>query len=680
MPSIDDIILKKKEENEFFNTYQSSTLIGEKIFKSFVKLFNPEKGFPLSVKDPRYGTISNAMALSTILELEDMGVDISSFRKGFRFVLKHVFDSVYKNGINSYPEFDATPYFENTDTSLDTYVETASKILIIMIDLRMYANRQDVREVPFGKPIVLAGKTISSFSELVAIAEKLLLDTTRFLNDAVLLVREDKVQSRNIENTLIDRAQLPSEVRYRGWAFCHPQGESDSYATSIYYTYHATNAYVSLYNAYPEIFSELVGTDVAPDKVSFSLSTLNEEQKELHRRNLEFVCENRNLFNEFRIRTASSGRYIEMLLNDKGVDIAFDFVRSDFSGISSSRVIDTQENNAVINTLFILAIYLNAGVDEDYEHISAMYGSINKNKDWFYNQLQFALSNIRKIYSVLKVDRRQELIDSFRLNISLMSEKYPSRYNSLVQQLRNGCKNVAVYDLIPLLCNTYSIVFDYLIKYPQLEMVENLDLIMENCSDSNEWLWGDADGFNINNHLYYVVALENFYRYYENYEEKLSGNNKEYNRIVKKREEEFEKKLSEERLKTDSFEEQVSRLERELKEKRSGLDKEVEALAQNLFESLFEQKMISCLENMLNDATVFYIDALSSKATSAQLITKFRDNAALRVALALYGSPDFSKVANARTDLASMDKNSDGYAARLENQINEAIADSIDEN
>jgi hypothetical protein len=211
-------------------------------------------------------------------------------------------------------------------------------------------------------------------------------------------------------------------------------------------------------------------------------------------------------------------------------------------------------------------------------------------------------------------------------------------------------------------------------------MVENLDLIMENCSDNNEWLWGDADGFNINNHLYYVVALENFYRYYENYEEKLSGNNKEYNRIVKKREEEFERKLNEERLKTDSFEEQVSRLERELKDKRSGLDKEVEALAQNLFESLFEQKMISCLENMLNDATLFYIDALSSKATSAQLITKFRDNAALRVALALYGSPDFSKVANARTDLASMDKKSDGYAARLENQINEAIADSVDAN
>lgn len=678
MPSIHDIILKQRGENEFFNTYQSPQTIGSKIFKSFIKLFDAEKGFPMSSKDARYGTISNAMALSTLLEIEDMDVDISSFKKGFHMVLKYVFDAIYKNGFNSLPEYDASPYFENSDVEIDSYVETASKILIIMIDLRNYANKKDVSGESFGKPITLAGKSITSFGELAVAAEKAILDATQFLNESVLIVQEDQVKKRMIEGNVIKRAQLPAAISYRGWAFCHPQGESDSYDTSIYYTYHATNAYVSLYNAYPNIFSVMFNQDFDAEEYIFNTQDLDEEAKEIHKRNKKFAIENRDLFNEFRIRTASSGRYIESLLERQGVDISFDFVRSNFTGISSSRVIDTQESNAVINTLFILAIYLNAGVDEDYEFVSENFEFINKNRDWFYNQLQFAVSNIRKIYSILKLERRQELIDSFKLHTALMSEKYPARHNSLVQQLRNGCKNIAVYDLIPLLCNTYSIVFDYLIKYPQLEMVDNLELIMENCSKGEEWLWGDADGFNINNHLYYIVALENFYRYYENYEEKLSGNNKEYNRIVKEREDEFEKKLSEERIKTENLEKQNKQLEFELSEKKSNLDKEVEVLAQNTFENLFEKKMVSCLESMLNDATMFYIDAFSEKYSAAQAIDRFKNNDKLRIALAIYSSMDFSKIANGRSDFVLLQKFSDEFVSRMGKQINEAIADNIE--
>lgn len=678
MPGINDIILRKKREGEFFNTYQPQAMIGEKIFKSFIKLFDAEKGFPISAKDLRYGTISNAMALSTILEVAAMGVDISSFKKGFRFLLKYVFDAVYKNGLNSQPEYDTSPYLGDSETGVDSYIETASKILIIMIDLRNYSNKNDINAAPFGKPLVLAGKTISSFGELSSLAEKLILDTTEFLNDSVLIVKKDEIENRQIENRIIERAQIPSEINFRGWAFCHPQGESDSYDTSIYYTYHATNAYISLYNAYPDIISAILGNGSEQSEYSFETGNLDEEEKELHKRDEEFIYINRAIFNDFRIRAASSGRYIEALLNNNGVDIAFDFVRSDFTSISSSKVIDTQENNAVINTLFILAIYLNAGVDEDYEFASDNFNFIVKNKDWFYNQLQFALSNIRKIYSTLKVDSRQELIDSFKLQTSLMSEKYPAHLNSLVQQLRKGCKNVAVYDLIPLLCNTYYIVFDYLIRYPQLEMVENLELIMENCSDNVEWLWGDSDGFNVNNNLYYIVALEYFYDYYENYEQRLSGNNKEYNRIVKEREAEFEKKLNEERTKSGSLEEKNRLLEIELREKRSNLDREVQALAQNTFESLFEDKMIYCLNEMLNEATMFYIDSFSANYSPAQVIDKFKNNSKLRAALALYSSIDFEKIANGRSDFVLMQKNSGEFLSKMEKQINEAIADNIE--
>ncbi len=647
MPGISDIIQRKKEPNEFFNTYRPSSEIGEKIFKSFIKQFEAGKGFPLSEeKDGRekaFGTISNAMAVSTILELEDMGADISCFRKEFDFLLKTVIESVYKSGINAPPSFDASPYIRgNTNDAgqIDSYVETASKIMIIMIDLRNFANKHDIEDTPFDheNELYIAGKKISSYAELSALAEKVLVDSMRFLTDAVLVVDPKNVKKRQIDGKdFFVRANIPVEINYRGWTFCAPENESESFDTSIYFTYHATNAYVSLYNAYPEIIGKVFYgdrkvTDVK--KLDFDTKDLNNTEKELLKRNAEFVIKNADLIDKFRIMTASSGRYIESKLSEKGTDLIFDFVRGDFSGISSARILDMQDNNAVINTLFILAIYLNAGIDEDYEAIGP------EKKDWFYNQLQFSISNIRKIYSILEVDGKQDLIDSFRLDKAFFSERYPSRYKTFVRQFRRACENVVVYDLIPLLCNTYSIIFDFLIQYPQLEMTQNLDLIMRNCSSGDEWLWGDDNGFNINNHLYYVVALEGFYKYYNDYEEPLSGNETSYNRIVKKNNEENEAKLMEEREKVVSLENEI----KELKERKSDLDKEVERIAVGSFDSIFSERLDEYFNSLLNKAVNYYLQAERNRLSEQQIADELKKDKELRMAFAIYGSVNLKEL------------------------------------
>ncbi len=681
MPKIDDIILKKKSGNEFFNTYKPVKEIGEKILKSFMKIYTPEKGFPISQKDLRYGTLTNAIALSTLLDLENMGVDISKYQDKFRFTLKTLFDNVYKNGYLSTPVFDATPYLDENSEKFDSYVETAAKILIVMIDLRNYAHKNAVRNVSFGEPIILANKTISSFAELAVIAERLLIDSTEFLNNSVLSVKENEIKIRKIENKDIVRDHIPPEIKYRGWTFCPPENESEEYSTSIYYTYHVTNAFVSFYNAYPDIFDKIFYDS---NDNEYGLQALNDAEKSLHAITEEFILKNKSVINEFRNKVASSGRYIESLLSEKGVNIALDFVKSDFTGISFSNVINTQDRNAVINTLFILAIYLNAGIDEDYEFLSQKE-FVAKNKDWFYNQLQFAISNIKKIYSVLKVENKQEIIDSFNLHASLLNEKFPSHQSVLVQQLRKGCRNVSVYDLIPLLCNTYAIVFEYIINYPQLDMVDNLELIMENCSKDGEWLWGDIDGFNINNNLYYIVALENFYDYYKNYEEQLSGNQSFYKKIVKDKEDDFKKRLNEEKKKNEALEEQNRQLEVALEEKRSNLDKEVEALAKNMFDKLFEDSMTDYLDKMLTDATGFYIDAFTANKTPSQVMAAFKNDKRLRVALALYSYIDFGKVAFGSdadfTLLSKLDGNGNltkEYMSKMTNQLNLSIADNVD--
>ncbi len=631
------IILKEKEEGERFNEYVTSDVVAAEIALDLKELFDEEKGgFPLSDK-VGCGTISNAMALSTILELEDMGADISALDEAFRSTIKQVFDSVYNNGS---VKFDATPYFE--DDNMDSYVETASKVMIIMIDLRKYAYKKAIEKVDFGKPLELKGEVVDSFEKLAKKAEQLIIDATRFLNGAALRVADEDVKIRKLGGKEIDRQDvtLDKKIKFRGWAFTKPrEGEHEDFSTSIYYTYHATNAYYSLYEAYDEIIEHArrTGVENLPEETT---KKANQTEKELYKIDREFVKQYwKDCFDGLRQRTASAGRYIEGLLEKNGVDLAYDYVRSNFTGISSSRIIDSKDANAAINTLFVVAIYLNAGVDEDYEWVSSQESDVAKNKDWFYNQMQFAMSNVRKIYNSLKVNRRQDLIDSFKLRDSLQSDKYPERYQKLVQDFRNQCAGVAVavYDLVPLLCNTYSTVFDYLIKYPQSEMGENRDLVLENRvkKEGKEiWLWGDANGFNANNNLYYVFALENFYDYYNHYEFELSGNEKkwkeEYEKKIDKAGKVAEQEKNELNQKIADWERKFKNKEKELENKKSALDEAVT----KLFDDLFEGKLVESLEKLLNEAA----DYKTKEGSVDGVRGEFENKSKLRIALALYGA------------------------------------------
>ena len=672
-----NIIIKRREGEELFNQYLPLAQIGQNTSNSFKKFFMDGIGFPISEKDKRCGTLTHVMALSTLLELEDMDVDNAEFQEQFRFVLKAVFDNVYKNGFVASPVFDASPYLDGKNEKLDCYVETAAKLLIVMVDLDRYANKNDIKHTAFGKPITLAGQTIKTFQELAAIAQKLLIDAANFLNGAALRVKESDIKIRQIEKKEVNRNNIPSRIEFRGWTFCNPEmGENDMYSTSIYYTYHATNAYVSFYNAYPDVFKAIFGSADENNNGASTQEEKSEEAKELEKRITSFIRKNWECINSLRLRVASSGRYIENLLSDKGIDIAIDFVRNDFSGISFAGVLNSQRENAVINTLFILAIYLNAGIDEDYEFMS-QYHKLKKDKNWLYNQLQFSISNIKKIYSVLKIERKQAAIDSFDLQAALMSEEYPSRQDDLVEQLRMGCKNVSVYNLIPLLCNTYKIVFDYIINYPQLEMISNLELIEENLSNKEgEWLWGDADGFNINNNLYYVVAVENFYEYYTKYEEKITGNQENYRRIAKKAADEVERRLKEEREKTKRLEDQKQQLEKELREKRSNLDKEVENLVRNMFDDL----LVENLEQMLTTVTDVYIQAKSQGENPHDFRSRFESNPKLRLALALFSTIDYETVVNGLSgtaDFVGVKIDDPRYMRQRNERLNAAIAENV---
>ena len=599
---INDIRIEQEDKNLKFNAYEDISVVGQKIYKSFTKLWKKDKGVSLTGKeDGKYGTIANIMALSSMLEFDSMGIDITKDVEKFKFLIESVFNSVYHG---RYATFDASPYFINTDThSIDSYVETASKIFIVMIDLRKYAIVHSIAGDVWIGDMTLNRRNINSFDELASAAEDLFIDSMDALMGACLPTRENGRHEYRIGSKKIERDGFSPIMEYRGWSFQKPDGNPDDYGASIYFTYHATNAYVSLYNAFPHILNSEFFTDrvKSEDEKTDTDKALEEEVKkfsdsQLKKHNIDilFLKRHKSDIKRFRAMCSSDGRYFDTMLKNKDIDLSFDYVKNGFGKVSVSQVLDSQKNNYVMETLFVIAILMNAGVDEDYESIGQ--------DDYIYIQISYALTNIKKVYNVLRRNNREDLIGSFVLSSSLFTEKIPSKHDELIRKFRNSCENISTYDLVPLLCNTYSIIFSYLIKYPNKDMVDNLELIMENRALGDNWTW-DKDGFNINNNLYYIVAIENFYDYYNEYELPYTSFGIEYNAVA-------ENALNELRAKVDEVEDKKRRLaelQDQLDNKSSELDNQVIALAQKVFDKNFESRLNAYIEKMIDDCITLNI-------------------------------------------------------------------------
>ena len=88
---LSDIMVKREDTNLKFNSYAEKSVIGNKIYKSFLGLWKKGKGVSLTAKDEnKYGTISNIMALSSMLEFDAMGIDLSNNIDKLHFLIDAV--------------------------------------------------------------------------------------------------------------------------------------------------------------------------------------------------------------------------------------------------------------------------------------------------------------------------------------------------------------------------------------------------------------------------------------------------------------------------------------------------------------------------------------------------------------------------------------------------------------
>ncbi len=257
------------------------------------------------------------------------------------------------------------------------------------------------------------------------------------------------------------------------------------------------------------------------------------------------------------------------------------------STISEEDIAMSTTNDALFNTAFIINTIINAGVDlaqksiadvasskmdvlrkknealgnelkaiEDKEdpNYQLIVSEITENEEEIriaeivhkkaqeeYNDIlescQLAIQRTFRVYDNFKKKSKEYIVDQFLVGFN---ERF-IKHQELTKELRK--RRIRIFSLTPILITTYNAISEYLIRYPQADMKKYLGYILENrniVGRSKRWIW-ESDGFFSASNYYFVVALGEFYTYYETYE-KLYAENFEKNEELKK---EFQKEFKE---------------------------------------------------------------------------------------------------------------------------------------
>ena len=571
--------------------YVESSVIGKKVLDEFVKLYNEDKGYYLGDMTPKYGLITNLVAIDTLITASDFNVSLEEFHPMLLKLFKLVYEKICKNGTFI---FDASPYMENDDKiNIDMFIETISKSIIVMCDFREYLRNNPIRVFD---DYNLNGIKIKNNEELIIRIEEILIQSIKYINASCL--KNPEQMEYSINGRIVKRGELSPQIAYRGWTFEKIKKDDDDYGISLYFTFHATNAFLYVYQAFEKLFNEKY------DNVAIT-DILKPEEKDLLEKDRKFFNDNFKILDEYRTKVISTGRYVEMIINRNEINIANDYINKDIMPISDKKILDTERSNDVLNTLFAIGIMTNAGLDDDYNSIGQL--------STFQEQIQFGINNVKKMFLLLKKNNKEDSIETYHL---LFNEKCPKERISDMQEYRKRCDEVITYDYVPLFCSIYYTVFQYLIKFPQIEMHEILDLVLQN-SAKDKWLW-TSYGFEINNNLYYYYCLKTFYDYYNEYELPLSKAGEVYNEKATRANEELQKKSDLLKEKIDEYNE----LKKQFEEKQSALDKEVYEIAKLACEKTIESSIRDYLNDMIDECKSLMLTIYKNKSQNSSYNVK----------------------------------------------------------
>ncbi len=490
-----------------FHSYKPKADIGRLIFKELYARFqaDPAKGQTGFYMDDaqEIGILSQCQSLQALLLLaSDFGIkfdakDIISAdtpNLSIRQIMDMVIDDVLKridpteSGVY---RFDASPYETKAFTVEYSNIEAMTWVIPCFLQVLKYHARK--------------GETCRWEERLVnAITYAL-----RYINDS-FIENEEEGESKTL--TI-------------GWNFT-----KDCQEPSLYYSFTVCECFVDFFNTFEHYLTykqkEKYHTDTDADKKEYEKSLEIYEYNDLRLRYIEInegvESIDGSLYGALESKCKRVAHEIWRLCKE---DLADKFYYNDLgTKISEEDIERSTTSDALFNTVYIINIMIDAGLDEDIkrDQENALTEEAAEKAEEEYNDLleacQMALQKAFRAYDKLRNAGKEYIVEQFLVGFN---EKFTT-HKDLVKDLRK--RRMRVFTLMPLLIRTNNVISEYLVKYPQANMRKYLGYILENRyvekgKTKRRWIW-ERDGYFSCSNYYYVSALGEFYAYYETYESK----------------------------------------------------------------------------------------------------------------------------------------------------------------
>lgn len=606
-----------------FSQYRDKSEIGELILKEMLtKKYSysqkGKKGFFMAENERgKIGILSQCLGLETVALLRNYNVnyfneseDLEKRIGVITDTLSNIFssleltqdkvDSILRYGGESVNlVYDCTPFFDNDDTDdeyikINDYVDSMAKVLETFCEFRGFYYQAKQNNVNI---------EVEGFSDLSKTIDALIIKSIVDINISALKLKEPIPYY--IGDKLLKDA-YNQDMLYKGWSYCNMLGAKAE--PSLYYTYSVCSAYMAFWSEFKSIIRLIRKKEKSlpvRDKRNCPIVDC-ENNKELER-DYEFFKKAYKDYVAFNKACVDAGHYVDKRIRENNLDISKDFIGFGFSKITFDEIANSTTNDAMINNLFAVLIYLYSGTDFDYDTCGRL--------DELNDMLLYSTQNVLRSYKVLEKTNKSFIVDQYVLNFN--EEMTEDRFEQ-VRFLRK--QRIYTVSLMPLLIKAYTSIAKYVIQYPQKEMKDYLKIILDNrCldkkTDKKLWIW-DKEGYNLMVNLYYVLDLLDFYSYYETYEFPYTGDEDSYNQRIDKINKDHKQVLDSTSL---EYEEKIKKLQDtiDVLMKNQNALKPIENEVINVVDEYLDKNLSAIFAKMLKEAREKNLENSSSEVAKA---------------------------------------------------------------
>ncbi len=630
--SFQDIIdtTASEKNDSIFNNYKPKGEIGKEIFKELYKRFNndPAQGaIGFYMDDTKaIGLLSQCQSLQALLLLaSDFGLtfddkrivsddeDNLTIREIMDIVIEDIFKRIKTKEDHVY-RFDASPYETKLFTVERSNIEAITWVIPCFLQALKYH--------------ATIGETCKWEEQLVDVISYGL----RYINDSFIDGESELGKSNKLEI---------------GWNFSKKCEEP-----SLYYTFTVCECFVEFFTTFEDYLTYKEAERIHKTYPAKNIPKQLRIAKEEHDKEYERLkaAGDRGYDPDTGKKLAQFDEYNELFLRYKEINngiadidgsiygeleekckmvareiwrlskehLADDFYYNDLSTtLTEAEISISTTSDALFNTVYIINIMLDAGMDEELELLRSVATTQDEafELEQEYNNLlescQLASQKALRTYEKLKNVGKEYIVEQFLVGFN---ENF-TFHKDIVRELRK--RRMRVFTLIPLLIRTNNAISEYLIKYPQVNMKKYLGYILDNRfveKNKAKWIW-ENDGFFSASNYYYVSALGEFYAYYERYEseyiENYNQNEAQRKAIIEKRDEQLKAPTGEIgvlKRKLQDKEKEIERLKKEKESIDTPVENAVSLIVSREMSKLLPEMLCSFIESCSAGLTVSDID------------------------------------------------------------------------